>query len=332
MLKKKIISLECVNCIQELSSENSFSCGRCKITKYCSKPCQKQHWKDHKRFCIKPEDRTVQKCQTTTTSSIFSIMNECLFCFEDISNLPRCNINCTRHTISKLGCGHEFHTRCLVEYKKNYEYCPICKLDMKLNLNSIVNKIKELHLKQQKEYMKDNIIQLDILFTQLTEFTNRNVKYALASAGAFYMEGIGVNIDYKQAIKYLFAASAMNDHDSICNLGMIYEYGYGTEQNIMKAFEYYTRAAELNNSTAQYKLGGLYFNGFCVEKDEKKGYEYLMLSVEQSYSYGQFKLGQLYEYGIYLSKDKKLAIKYYKLAAKQGLKEAIDKLDKLDKS
>lgn len=35
--------------------ENLLKCGRCRISFYCSKEHQKQHWKEHKRTCIQAD-------------------------------------------------------------------------------------------------------------------------------------------------------------------------------------------------------------------------------------------------------------------------------------
>jgi hypothetical protein len=34
------------------TSQTSAQCGRCKVTRYCSKECQRKHWKEHKLTCV----------------------------------------------------------------------------------------------------------------------------------------------------------------------------------------------------------------------------------------------------------------------------------------
>lgn len=35
----------------------SFRCGRCRYTFYCSKECQSKHWENHKQTCKKYEEK-----------------------------------------------------------------------------------------------------------------------------------------------------------------------------------------------------------------------------------------------------------------------------------
>ena len=39
----------CLNCLKEVSA--SLRCSRCRTALYCSKACQKKHWKVHKNIC-----------------------------------------------------------------------------------------------------------------------------------------------------------------------------------------------------------------------------------------------------------------------------------------
>ena len=54
---------ECAHCgVQEGNHGATLrKCVRCKVTSYCSKPCQTAHWKaGHKLQCVRPEERTFQ--------------------------------------------------------------------------------------------------------------------------------------------------------------------------------------------------------------------------------------------------------------------------------
>jgi splicing suppressor protein 51 len=41
----------CVNCRKKETEENPKRCSRCRVAIYCSRACQKAHWKTHKSAC-----------------------------------------------------------------------------------------------------------------------------------------------------------------------------------------------------------------------------------------------------------------------------------------
>lgn len=40
-------------------NEGTKTCSRCKIVSYCSRECQKKHWKAHKMECMSPQEAKV---------------------------------------------------------------------------------------------------------------------------------------------------------------------------------------------------------------------------------------------------------------------------------
>jgi hypothetical protein len=74
---KKTIERCCANCQKDLGKDGGNKCGRCKVTLYCGKDCQIEHFKDHKRQCSKlgvlaagvKIDRPTDHCATFSSSS-----------------------------------------------------------------------------------------------------------------------------------------------------------------------------------------------------------------------------------------------------------------------
>lgn len=52
----------CVYC--QLTNIDTMKCGRCKIATYCTKECQKAHWKEHKKQCCPEETPAGEKAAT----------------------------------------------------------------------------------------------------------------------------------------------------------------------------------------------------------------------------------------------------------------------------
>jgi len=63
--------------------------------------------------------------------------------------------------------------------------------------------------------------------------------------GSFYLEGLGVKQDYKQAKTYFEKACSLNDGLGCGFLGKQYEIGKGVKQNKKISKEYYGKACDL---------------------------------------------------------------------------------------
>lgn len=92
------MSFQCGKCgIEECALS---MCGNCNRQQYCSKKCQKEDWKSHKKTCLLPE---------------------CPICFELIEKVNSLTTEC----------GHTFHTSCIMKnVARNGFSCPYCRAIM----------------------------------------------------------------------------------------------------------------------------------------------------------------------------------------------------------
>lgn len=84
---------------------------------------------------------------------------------------------------------------------------------------------------------------------------------AAANLGALYLEGIGVERNFKEAFKYSKYAADLGDIDALNNLGFLYQNGFYVNKDVEKAIEYFSKAAKLGNPVSQFNLGKIYFTG-----------------------------------------------------------------------
>jgi hypothetical protein len=108
-MSEKKQKLQCANC----SDFNvSLMRCRCQLVLYCSRECQKQHWKigGHSTQCTarKPE------IPNTFKQPIGKEKVKCKICREAIDN-----------EACVLTCGHKFHVSCVYRVRLN---CPICRV------------------------------------------------------------------------------------------------------------------------------------------------------------------------------------------------------------
>ena len=82
-----------------------------------------------------------------------------------------------------------------------------------------------------------------------------------------YRKGIGVNQDYKTAVKWFTLAAEQGNAEAQYNLGIMHSFGLGVVPNYQPAVKWYTLAAEQGNALAQYNLGRLYYLGKGVPEN-----------------------------------------------------------------
>ena len=116
-------------------------CSRCQEARYCSRPCQTGHWKQHKRECKAPASSSEAKkgssgsagsgardflcpeCARPWADCVCTEPPVCWVCFESNQELLR---GCACR-----GTAGYVHVRCMVETNRHrtiaHDQCPTCK-------------------------------------------------------------------------------------------------------------------------------------------------------------------------------------------------------------
>ncbi len=95
---------------------------------------------------------------------------------------------------------------------------------------------------------------------------------------AIYYKGIGVQVDYSEAYKWLKMASDANDDVALCAMGRLYFIGHGVDQDYNEAFKYFLKSAQLNNEFAQLSIILFYIDGLGVEKNNIEAIKWLLIA------------------------------------------------------
>ena len=115
----------CANC----DAPGRMSCGKCKQARYCSRPCQIEHWKkgEHKRFCLTPAERSAKGAAgaaagTTVVPKSADDDKKCAICLESL----------TTAETATLPCKHTFHAGCVSSMRNltQKQACPVCRADL----------------------------------------------------------------------------------------------------------------------------------------------------------------------------------------------------------
>lgn len=134
-----------------------------------------------------------------------------------------------------------------------------------------------------------------------------------------YSQGIGVQRNQEQAMKYLEVAAEGGNVDSQFSVGLYYL----NKKQHDKAVEWFRRAAIQDNTAAIYHYGNLLFKGLGIAQDKQKGRQYMEIAGNRNFATACYQLGNIYLNGDGVEKDDAKAISYLKKAvAKRNLSAA----------
>jgi hypothetical protein len=329
--KKLSENYECKNCYMYLEKKDILTCARCCKSIYCSKACQIQDWRsDHKIYCkdirlinINKKKHTCiicrlvlccQKCESDHTRKFHPEYyskppDKCAICLDNINN--------SELFISE--CLHQFHIKCIKEIQSTSDKCPVCRIDLSLDIDDIMLKIDKLYLKNKE----DNKILIN-----KNDFTNNNNNIMLKMDKS-NLKNKENKILINKLIKSLNDIANRNNCTAQYNLGNIYMEGKYVDRNYTIAYDYFSKAVEQNHAIAQNNLGYLYYNGLGVKQDYDKAFLYYCKAAEQNLTCAEYNLGIMYENGFGVKQNYNIAIEYYTKASNQNDLSARQKVDEL---
>ena len=120
----------CFHCQTE--GAKMMCCSQCHRAWYCGKPCQKKHWKQHKRACtaaVATEARraTLRREATAARGGGGVDTDHCVICVGPVV------------APVELPCGHAYCAGCLAELrtKKVAQTCPLCRAELPPGLDGL---------------------------------------------------------------------------------------------------------------------------------------------------------------------------------------------------
>ena len=121
-----------------------------------------------------------------------------------------------------------------------------------------------------------------------------------------YSQGIGVQRNQEQAMKYLEVAAEGGNVDSQFSVGLYYL----NKKQHDKAVEWFRRAAIQDNTAAIYHYGNLLFKGLGIAQDKQKGRQYMEIAGNRNFATACYQLGNIYLNGDGVEKDDVKAVDY----------------------
>lgn len=133
--------------------------------------------------------------------------------------------------------------------------------------------------------------------------------------GLIFEQGIGVSVDYDKA-RYYFELGANNEiAECYTRLGILYLDGNGVQQNYKTALKHFYKGRDFGDKeNACLWLGYMYENGFGVKQNSLFARKFYEVAAFSGNAYAQFQLGYMNEFGICTKIDLYQARYYYKKA------------------
>jgi hypothetical protein len=293
---KKVESIddeECANC--GIKSKRSLfkKCSRCKLTSYCSKSCQSQHWSavgGHKKFCL----ISIQRSPDVTLKVPSKNEAKCIICQENLFK------NFQKDIV--LPCSHVFHVECLWPLfgsGGNFS-CPLCrapltsrKEDLVIDMGSIQNRFFKI---------SDAVDNGDCSWDSLTPLHRTEMNEVISILRRI--------CEYDENGEASFLLSE------------IFNFGHGVTQDFFEGFHWAKKAADQGNTFAEYKLGAMLTNGYGVVKNYKLAVKYFRRSSNKGFMKSQHMLGMMYHNGHGVEKNYRLAMSWFCKAAELGFADS----------
>ena len=172
-------------------------------------------------------------------------------------------------------------------------------------------------------YLRKDYVTAAKEFRPLAEKGNVQAQVML---GWMYSDGLGVQKDYKEAMKWTLKAAAVDGDPAAAkaqhNLGVAYENGLGVAIDNEKAAYWYQKGAKNGDASAQCNLGTLYLEGKGVKRDYRQAAYWLRKAAEQGDTEAYANLGKVYFEGLGIPKNLAYAYFYLYMAANHGDRES----------
>jgi len=255
----------CTNCE---TVDPKFTCAKCKVTAYCSKACQKQHWKNgHKVACVAPEER---RPQATTSRDIGGNLGKEHETGEKVFGSGKCSIcldSLSGCAVCTLPCNHVFHQECAEQLRKHgvQQVCPLCRAVLPAGPEKLVDDAARLYVAVLHQVGGDELEswqsltvsqkrKMNTVIDMLTNAANQGYAQAQCVLGNMHDNGQGVAQDFKKAVQWYRKAADRGHAIAQINLGNMYNDGKGVAQDHKEAVWWCQKAADQGDTKAQQNL------------------------------------------------------------------------------
>ncbi|MDZ7841406.1 MAG: SPOR domain-containing protein [Gammaproteobacteria bacterium] len=141
-----------------------------------------------------------------------------------------------------------------------------------------------------------------------------------AQAQSAFEQGLDAysNGEYRVALEHWRPAAESGDVVAAFNIGVLYAQGLGVEADAVEAVRWYRRAALAGYANAQFNLGAAYYRGEGAEVNVSQAVSWWEKAAEQRHAEALYNLGTLYRRGEAVPQDTRRAVSLLNEAAALG--------------
>jgi len=313
-------------------------CARCKLTFYCSKNCQRRHWREggHKQNCVAPADRRASAAldaarivEKAKSEHGHSQSVKASAAGGKGTTAGGDDIKQNKGEKKRQAAGDN---KAAADADDENDECAMCLESLasakvlKLPCSHVyhaqcVGKLREFGIKQVCPLCRADLPPgPEQLFDDATRrYMVLYRRYNQGTVDASWRIRSVEDRGYAGKMVHMLEEAADQGHaEAQYILGLLYSKGQGVAQDYAAAMKWYRMPADPGDVPAQYHLGHWYRNGQGVAQDYSAAMKWYRMAADQGDAQAQYNLGEMYYEGHGVAQDYSAAMKWYRMAADQG--------------
>lgn len=282
----------CAGCAVSRNRKEMRWCAQCRSVSYCSRECQKKHWKvgGHRKEC-KPLTKEAPASAASgpaagsgapplkggwwaATGATKQLLHPCPSCGAKEDDCSESGLCFTCGQLYCSDCNPMKDAHCANTARMSA--CVVCHA--KSSDSNAANDVRLL-----RELLKRPV--------------GRFTAHAECSLGECFAFGEGVPKDNYKAVPWFRRAADRGHAKAQSYLGRCYSTGGGVDVNHELAAQWFRRAADQHNSPAQFALGVAYMRGEGVRQSFEEAEVWIRRAAAQGNEYAKSIIAQVFEQG-----------------------------------
>jgi len=300
----------CGNCSAPEVNDSALkflACARCGLVFYCSRECQRAHWKaNHKQHCISKADRAPQhqkppEISKGSDSDAAATGEKCAICQDTLADASSVTLPCT----------HVFHGPCVSELRKFgvQQVCPLCRVSLPLGPEKVFEEATRRFM------VIDRLVETGRMsWSGLPDWAQRELDAVIAgwrdaadqrhadaqyNLGSMFANGRGMAQSNEEAVQWYRMAADQGHAEAQSNLGSMFKQGCGVAQSNEEAVQWYRKAADQRQADAQYNLGLMFRQGRGVAQSNEEATQWYRMAANQGHRMAQSNIGLMFAYALW---------------------------------